>query len=127
MCGVGDCDYRAKDLESCKKHQANIHDIDVTFYLCNQEDCEYKTKQCSDLKRHKSNIHDIDVTYVISVNIFQSHSYSKVFSKHFTNIIITVHLIFQKYRYHLCDVDGCDYKAKQRDGVNSHRKYIHFK
>jgi len=42
-----------------------IHDIDVTYFLCDVDDCEYKAKQASDLKQHKANVHDIDVTFYV--------------------------------------------------------------
>ena len=42
-----------------------MHDIDVTYYLCNVDGCEYKAKQQRFLTEHKFAIHDIDVSHYL--------------------------------------------------------------
>ena len=59
------CEYKAKTEGNLKKHKFAVHDIDVTYYLCNVDGCEYKAKVPGTLKKHKAMIHDIDVTYCL--------------------------------------------------------------
>ena len=50
-----------KWASNVKTHKANVHDIDVTFYLCGVGACEYKAKTASNLNTHKAMVHEIDV------------------------------------------------------------------
>ena len=36
-CGIGDCKYRTGSSGELKRHRANRHDIDVTWYPCDQK------------------------------------------------------------------------------------------
>ena len=36
VCGEGECEYYSKVARYMKQHKANIHDIDVTYYFCDQ-------------------------------------------------------------------------------------------
>jgi len=65
LCGVDDCEYKAKKASTLKQHKAMVHDLDVTFYLCGVGSCEYKAKKASALKKHKAAVHDIDVTFYV--------------------------------------------------------------
>ena len=56
---------KRKDLTSVTRHKANIHDIDVVYFLCDVDECEYKAKVPGSVKQHKANIHDIDVVYYL--------------------------------------------------------------
>ena len=58
VCGEDGCEYESKRKAGHKQHKAMIHDIDVTYYLCNADGCEFKAK---------AHIHDIDVTYYLCV------------------------------------------------------------
>ena len=40
-----------------------VHDIDVTYYICEEKGCEYKAKVASSVKTHKAFVHNIDVLY----------------------------------------------------------------
>ena len=40
-----------------KQHKANIHDIDVTYYLCGEDGCDYKAKKGSNVFEHKRRLH----------------------------------------------------------------------
>ena len=64
-CGEKGCEFESKWKKAVKTHKANVHDIDVTYYLCNVDGCIYKAKTAGDLRRHKANVHDIDVTYYL--------------------------------------------------------------
>ena len=58
-------EYKAKQASVLKTHKAMIHDIDVTYYLCNAVGCEYKANDAGSLKTHNALIHDIDVIYYL--------------------------------------------------------------
>ena len=45
----------ARRTANLKKHKANIHDVDVNWFKCDQ--CEFKSKQNGNLKRHKARHH----------------------------------------------------------------------
>ena len=40
-----------------------VHDIDITYFICEEKGCEYKAKEAGNLRKHRANIHDIDVLY----------------------------------------------------------------
>ena len=58
-CGEGLCEYYSNRADSLKRHKANIHEIDVTYYLCGEDGCEYKAKDAGHVKSHKARIHGI--------------------------------------------------------------------
>ena len=41
-CGIGDCPYRTGSSGELKRHRANRHDIDVTWYPCDQPGCNFR-------------------------------------------------------------------------------------
>ena len=41
MCGEEGCEYKAKQVSTLKEHKANVHDIDVTYFLCDVDGCLY--------------------------------------------------------------------------------------
>ena len=41
------------------------HDIDVSYYLCDEKGCDYKAKKASHVERHKAGIHGIDVIHYL--------------------------------------------------------------
>lgn len=49
--GEKGCEYFSKEACNVKKHEANIHDIDVVYYPCNVKCCKYKSKEADALKR----------------------------------------------------------------------------
>ena len=40
VCGEGLCEYYSSVARDVKTHKANIHDIDATYYYCDQKGCE---------------------------------------------------------------------------------------
>ena len=60
-----DCEYKAKVPGHVKRHEAMVHDIGVTFYLCGVNGCEYKAKTAGNVKIHKAAVHDIDVIFYL--------------------------------------------------------------
>ena len=120
-CGEEGCEYETKNSSHLKRHKANIHDIDVTYYLCNVDGCEYKAKSAGHLKTHKAMIHDIDVTYYLcnADGCEYKAKDASSLKKHKAGIH-DIDVI-----YYLCNGYGCEYKAKQSGNLNQHKKRIH--
>ena len=53
------CVSKAKQASDLKTHKAMVHDIDITYYICDFKGCDYKAKKASHLKRDRSNVHDV--------------------------------------------------------------------
>jgi len=114
-CGVGGCDFKSKQSGNLKKHKANIHDVDVKWFMCDQ--CEYKSKQSVTLKQHKANMHGIDVKWV---KCDQCNYKCKVVAS----------LKKHKAAVHDVDVqwfkcDQCEYKCKENSSLKVHKANIH--
>lgn len=55
-----------RDVISIRNRTAissSVHNIDTTWYCCDQPGCGHKTKHSSSIKTHKANIHDINVIW----------------------------------------------------------------
>ena len=67
-CDQTDCTYQAKTYSHVKRHKANVHDIDVTYYYCSYIDnsgskCEFRGKQIVNVNSHKANVHLVGVIF----------------------------------------------------------------
>ena len=61
QCLFKNCDYKAKENSTLKRHLVFKHDIGVTWHKCPH--CDYKAKNKMNLKRHLANRHDIGVVW----------------------------------------------------------------
>ena len=55
------CDYTCKWASTLKQHNANKHDVNVTYHYCNM--CDAKFKQRGHLTLHMADRHNVNVTY----------------------------------------------------------------
>ena len=120
-CDQSGCDHKCRWPSAIKRHLANIHDIDVTWYICDQSGCDYKSKRNGDLKTHKALIHDIDVTWHNcdkSGCVYKSKQYG-----HLKNHKANIHDI--DVTWHTCDQSGCVYKCKEGSKIRTHKAHIH--
>ena len=120
-CGILGCSFKAKTAGHLRRHQANIHGVNVIYYECKEEGCEYKAKQGGDLKQHLANMHDIGVVWHKCDHkgcSFKAKTASNLrghqASIHGVNII-----------YHECKEEGCEYKAKQAENLKRHLTNMH--
>jgi hypothetical protein len=117
-----ECDYKSIRKHHVKRHMENIHDINVTWNICDQDNCEYKTKRAENLKRHKAEIHDIDAVWheCDQKNCkykTKSPSSLRTHKENIHDIDIT---------WHKCDQDNCDFKSKQNPDLTMHKAQVHY-
>ena len=120
-CKIDGCSYATKQAGNLRRHQANIHGVDVVFYPCNQKGCDFKAKKASHLRTHQASIHGVDVVYYPcnQEGCDYKAKEAKDLRKHQANI----HDIGVKW--HECDQKGCFYKAKHAGRLRQHQANIH--
>ena len=119
-CNIGNCKYESKYF-NLKKHKANKHNINVTWYQCNTNGCNKKFKQNSSLKRHEKFIHNMNIVwYHCNANNCEykckqnSNLKQHQSNKHNINI-----------NWFYCNINGCTSKFKQKSSLKKHEKYVH--
>ena len=115
------CDYKTNHLGNLKRHKAQIHDIDVTWYYCDIDKCNSKFKEHQTLKRHKANIHGIDVKwYYCDIDKCNSKFKTNGTLKRHKANIHDIGIIWNR-----CDIADCKYKSKTNGEIKSHKTYVH--
>lgn len=113
------CDKTFQSKDKLKRHQANIHDINVVWHHCGVDGCEYKSKDKYNLDKHKANIHNINrVWYVCDIDgCTKEFKDSSTFKRHQS----AVHNIDVKW----FNCDLCTDKFKTSENLNRHIRNVH--
>eukprot|EP00519_Triparma_laevis_P007661 CAMPEP_0182518698 /NCGR_PEP_ID=MMETSP1321-20130603/44709_1 /TAXON_ID=91990 /ORGANISM="Bolidomonas sp., Strain RCC1657" /LENGTH=263 /DNA_ID=CAMNT_0024726637 /DNA_START=1380 /DNA_END=2167 /DNA_ORIENTATION=+ len=114
---LGPLEENAKPLSSASSlteevgiNPDEIYTDSEALYHCDQDGCDYKAKQASNLKRHKQKWFMI-LTFDGTTAIKTAADYKAKTAGDLKQHKQMVHDI--DVRWHHCDQDGCDYKAKK--------------
>ena len=121
-CGIDCCKYESDRASKIRRHQANIHDLNVVWFPCNIGDCDFKTKNKEALKNHLVNLHDIGEKNEYLCDQ-EGCNYKSKTAGCLKNHLANIHDI--GIQWHYCQEPDCNFKAKQKQVLKGHKARIH--